>query len=146
MAAGTLCLLLLVLAGCAHHGRVALSTRAQASPDAPTLEDPSEAAQAIPTRPKRTARRSLLDLHRADGSFGVYLGWFLVPIGLTWLEAGSWTNEDATLIQRLNADANFGGGVYGGTGDCDRRSPARTPRPVDGFRYRLRIRIASTAQ
>jgi hypothetical protein len=58
-------------------------------------------------------RRAVVDLHAADRSFGVYLGRFSVPLGFSWLEMGSWTNEDATLIQRVNAEADFGGGAYG---------------------------------
>jgi hypothetical protein len=35
-------------------------------------------------------------------------GRFIVPIGLSPQEAGSWTAKDMTRIQRLNAEANFG--------------------------------------
>jgi hypothetical protein len=35
-------------------------------------------------------------------------GRFIVPIGLSPEEAGSWTAKDMTRIQRLNAEANFG--------------------------------------
>jgi hypothetical protein len=35
-------------------------------------------------------------------------GRFILPIGLSPLEAGSWIAKDLTRIQRLNAEANFG--------------------------------------
>lgn len=38
----------------------------------------------------------------------VRFGRFLLPIGLDWEEAGSLTAKDATHIQRINAEANFG--------------------------------------
>ena len=39
------------------------------------------------------------------------LGRFIVPIGFTPEEVGSWTTKDMTRIQRLNAEANFGLGL-----------------------------------
>lgn len=35
-------------------------------------------------------------------------GRFILPVGLSPAEAGSWTAKDMTRIQRLNAEANFG--------------------------------------
>jgi hypothetical protein len=40
--------------------------------------------------------------------FTARFGRFIVPIGLSPEEAGSWTAKDMTRIQRLNAEANFG--------------------------------------
>ena len=38
----------------------------------------------------------------------VRFGRFILPIGLGWEEAGSFTSKDAPHIQRINAEANFG--------------------------------------
>ncbi len=40
--------------------------------------------------------------------FGVKFGRFLLPIGFHWEAVGSFTSKDATHIQRINAEANFG--------------------------------------
>lgn len=66
-----------------------------------------------PLTQQAAIRQALVDLHRPSGSVGLYLGRFIVPLGFLWLDAGSWTNQDATLIQRLNAEASFGAGAYG---------------------------------
>ena len=58
-------------------------------------------------------RRALVDIHTASKSAGIYFGRFIVPLGFGWQEMGSWTTQDATLIQRLNAEASFGAGLYG---------------------------------
>jgi len=43
-----------------------------------------------------------------SGPFGIKAGRFMLPIGFGWEEAGSVTAKDATHIQRINAEANFG--------------------------------------
>lgn len=43
-----------------------------------------------------------------NGWFGLRFGRFVLPRGFGWQEAGSFTAKDATHIQRLNAQANFG--------------------------------------
>ena len=42
------------------------------------------------------------------GSFGVRFGRYILPLGFGWQEVGSFTAKDATHIQRLDAQANFG--------------------------------------
>lgn len=42
------------------------------------------------------------------GPVGVRFGRFLLPIGLDWEKAGSLTAKDATHIQRINTESNFG--------------------------------------
>jgi hypothetical protein len=42
------------------------------------------------------------------GWFGLRIGRFILPLGFGWQEAGSFTAKDATHIQRLDAEANFG--------------------------------------
>jgi hypothetical protein len=48
---------------------------------------------------------------RFGGAYGsnVRFGRFILPIGFAPDEVGSWTAKDMTRIQRLNAEANFGG-------------------------------------
>ncbi len=43
-----------------------------------------------------------------DGPVSVRFGRFLLPIGFDWEESGSLTAKDATHIQRINAETNFG--------------------------------------
>ena len=43
-----------------------------------------------------------------SGWFGLRFGRFILPLGFGWQEAGSFTAKDATHIQRLDAEANFG--------------------------------------
>ena len=43
-----------------------------------------------------------------SGWFDLRFGRFILPLGFGWQEAGSFTAKDATHIQRLNAEANFG--------------------------------------
>jgi hypothetical protein len=43
-----------------------------------------------------------------NGSYGLRFGRFILPLGFGWQETGSFTAKDATHIQRLNAEANFG--------------------------------------
>jgi hypothetical protein len=47
-------------------------------------------------------------LQYSTGAFGVRFGRFILPIGFGVEEAGSFTSKDATHIQRINAEANFG--------------------------------------
>jgi hypothetical protein len=47
-------------------------------------------------------------LQYSAGTFGVRFGRFILPIGFGAEEAGSFTSKDATHIQRINAEANFG--------------------------------------
>jgi hypothetical protein len=61
-----------------------------------------------PLTQQNSVRVAVIDVHRPSGAFGVQAGRFVLPIGFGWQELGSWTNEDAPLIQRLNADASFG--------------------------------------
>ena len=42
------------------------------------------------------------------GGFGLQFGRFVLPIGFGWEEVGSFTTKDATHIQRINAESNFG--------------------------------------
>jgi len=42
------------------------------------------------------------------GPIGVKAGRFILPIGFLWEDAGSFSAKDATHIQRINAEANFG--------------------------------------
>ena len=65
-----------------------------------------------PLTQQNSVRVAVIDVHRPTGMFGVQAGRFVLPIGFGWRELGSWTNEDAPLIQRLNADASFGALVY----------------------------------
>jgi hypothetical protein len=43
-----------------------------------------------------------------SGPFSVKAGRFILPIGFLWNEVGSFSSKDATHIQRINAEANFG--------------------------------------
>ena len=65
-----------------------------------------------PLTQQNSVRVAVIDVHRQSGTFGAQAGRFVLPIGFGWRELGSWTNEDAPLIQRLNADASFGALVY----------------------------------
>ena len=47
-------------------------------------------------------------LQYSTDTFGVRFGRFLLPIGFDVEEAGSFTSKDATHIQRIDAEANFG--------------------------------------
>ena len=51
------------------------------------------------------------------GGFGLTFGRFVLPIGLNWEEAGSFTSKDATHIQRINTESNFGIGFDYAFGD-----------------------------
>lgn len=57
-------------------------------------------------------RTAQIDVHHSSGAFGVRAGRLLHPLGFAWYELGSWTNEDAPFIQRLNAAASFGVELY----------------------------------
>ena len=61
-----------------------------------------------PLTQQNSVRVAVIDVHRPTGTLGVQAGRFVLPLGFDWRELGSWTNEDAPLIQRLNADASFG--------------------------------------
>ena len=65
-----------------------------------------------PLTQQNSVRVAVIDVHRPTGAVGVQAGRFVLPIGFGWRELGSWTNGDAPLIQRLNADASFGALVY----------------------------------
>lgn len=65
-----------------------------------------------PLTQQKAVRMAVIDVHRPTGRFGVQAGRFVLPLGFGWRELGSWTNEDAPLIQRLNADASFGAKMY----------------------------------
>ena len=47
-------------------------------------------------------------LNYQRGKFGVKFGRFMLPVGFHWEDAGSFTSKDATHIQRINAETNFG--------------------------------------
>ena len=47
----------------------------------------------------------------SSGRFGLKFGRFILPIGFNWEEVGSFTTKDATHIQRINAESNFGFGL-----------------------------------
>ena len=50
-------------------------------------------------------------LRYGTGGFGLTFGRFILPIGFNWEEVGSFTAKDATHIQRINAESNFGLGL-----------------------------------
>ena len=49
-------------------------------------------------------------LRYRNGGFALKFGRFILPIGFTWEEVGSFTTKDATHIQRINTESNFGVG------------------------------------
>jgi hypothetical protein len=65
-----------------------------------------------PLTQQKAVRVAVIDVHTPTGTLGVQAGRFVLPLGFGWQELGSWTNEDAPLIQRLNADASFGARFY----------------------------------
>jgi hypothetical protein len=65
-----------------------------------------------PLTQQKGVRVAVIDVHTPAGTIGVQAGRFVLPLGFGWQELGSWTNEDAPLIQRLNADASFGAKFY----------------------------------
>ncbi len=56
-------------------------------------------------------------LRYSSGRFGLKFGRFILPIGFNWEEVGSFTTKDATHIQRINAESNFGFGLDYSFGD-----------------------------
>ena len=50
-------------------------------------------------------------LRYGQGAFGLTFGRFILPMGFNWEEVGSFTTKDATHIQRINAESNFGVGL-----------------------------------
>jgi hypothetical protein len=65
-----------------------------------------------PLTQQNAVRIAVVDVHTPTRSIGVQAGRFVTPLGFGWQELGSWTNEDATLIQRLDAEATFGAMLY----------------------------------
>ena len=65
-----------------------------------------------PLTQQNAVRSAVIDVHMPGGNFGVRAGRFMLPLGFAWRELGSWTNVDAPLIQRLNANASFGTEIY----------------------------------
>jgi hypothetical protein len=65
-----------------------------------------------PITQQNAVRTGVIDVHMPGGKFGVRAGRFILPLGFGWRELGSWTNVDAPLIQRLNANASFGAEIY----------------------------------
>jgi hypothetical protein len=65
-----------------------------------------------PLTQQNAVRSGVIDVHMPGGKFGVLAGRFTLPLGFGWRELGSWTNLDAPLIQRLNANASFGTEIY----------------------------------
>ena len=65
-----------------------------------------------PLTQQNAVRTAVIDVHMPGRSFGVEAGRIVTPLGFGWQELGSWTNEDATLIQRLDAEATFGAEMY----------------------------------
>jgi hypothetical protein len=53
-------------------------------------------------------RQAYLDYRTESGFIRGRFGRFILPIGFYWEDAGSFTSKDATHIQRINAEANFG--------------------------------------
>ena len=53
-------------------------------------------------------RQAYLAYQSESGFLGGRFGRFQLPIGFDWEDAGSLTAKDATHIQRINAEANFG--------------------------------------
>jgi hypothetical protein len=66
-----------------------------------------------PITQQNAVRTGVIDVHTPGQRFGVRAGRFVLPLGFGWRELGSWTNGDATLIQRLNANASFGAEIHG---------------------------------
>ena len=54
-------------------------------------------------------REGYIDFRLGGGATNVRFGRFILPLGFAPDEVGSWTAKDMTRIQRLNAEANFGG-------------------------------------
>jgi hypothetical protein len=59
-----------------------------------------------PMNQQGAVRQALLRYQKRG--FGFQFGRFILPIGFNWEEAGSFTAKDATHIQRINAENNFG--------------------------------------
>jgi hypothetical protein len=53
-------------------------------------------------------RQAFVEYRSPGGLVGGRFGRFILPIGLYWEEAGSLSAKDATHIQRINGEANFG--------------------------------------
>ena len=53
-------------------------------------------------------RQAHAEYRSASGFVGGKFGRFILPIGFDWEEMGSFTGKDATHIQRINAETNFG--------------------------------------
>jgi hypothetical protein len=60
-----------------------------------------------PLNQQGPVREAWVDL-ALGGSLRARFGRFIVPLGFGWEEAGSFTAKDATRIQRINAEGNFG--------------------------------------
>lgn len=80
------------------------------------------------------------------------IGRTFLPLGFDWEEAGSMTAKDATRVQRINSEANFGvmlsarGGHRRDVRHCGKRSSehyrrANRPRVT----YVLSVSVASVA-
>jgi hypothetical protein len=57
-------------------------------------------------------RRAFVDVHTADGRFGLVLGRFFVPQGLPLEESRWFTSKDLTHIERINAAVDHGAEAY----------------------------------
>ena len=53
-------------------------------------------------------RQAYVGYRSTGGLVGGKFGQFILPVGFDWEDAGSYTSKDATHIQRINAEANFG--------------------------------------
>jgi len=53
-------------------------------------------------------RQAYAEYRSESGFVGGKFGRFILPIGFDWEEMGSFTGKDATHIQRINAESNFG--------------------------------------
>jgi hypothetical protein len=53
-------------------------------------------------------RQAYIGYRSPGGLVGGKFGLFILPVGFDWEDAGSYTSKDATHIQRINAEANFG--------------------------------------
>jgi hypothetical protein len=65
-----------------------------------------------PLSQQGAVRRAVVDFHTTSGHLGLQAGRVILPLGFGWQDVGSWSNEDATLIQRLDAEASFGALIY----------------------------------
>lgn len=84
----------------------ALGPRVRCDPDGRTRVDDYRFVALDLIDQQGPLRQAYLAYQR--GAFGVKFGRFILPLGFHWEDVGSFTSKDATHIQRINAEANFG--------------------------------------